>query len=204
MKYEITDKAPFPGSRLRVIRALQPIERYDVEVGDLGGAVEGRGNLSQDGDCWLTKGTSVGDNAYVAGNAFIDKSEIMDAARISDDAQICNSHISGISRISGSAIVTDSQVFDSIIRDTARINNSTLETAWIDGSMELLDAEVLNTRSCGAVTIGPNVIHWYRHKDGCLRLCQGSHVYRLESDAVTSDPFLKAVALLIQGVRADL
>ena len=55
-RYELTD---IRNGKLRRIRALRDIPRYNVKAGDLGGWVESEKNLSQEGDCW------VGGNARV-------------------------------------------------------------------------------------------------------------------------------------------
>lgn len=69
MKYELTDETN--GSGLRRIRALRDIPRCGVKEGDLGGWVESEGNLTQEGDCWVS------DTAMIYGDA-----------RVSDDAQV--------------------------------------------------------------------------------------------------------------------
>ena len=75
MKYELTDETS--GSGLRRIRALRDIPRCGVKEGDLGGWVESEGNLTQEGDCWVSDtaliygDARVFDNARVFGNAMV-------------------------------------------------------------------------------------------------------------------------------------
>ena len=68
MKYEILrdDKIEVAGHTLYRIRALRDFN--DVKAGDLGGYIEGKENLSQEGNCWVYG------NACVCGNAQINKS----------------------------------------------------------------------------------------------------------------------------------
>ena len=77
MKYELTDETN--GSGLRRIRALRDIPRCGVKEGDLGGWVESEGNLTQEGDCWVS------DDAQVFGIAMV-----FDNARVFDNAMVFN------------------------------------------------------------------------------------------------------------------
>lgn len=82
MKYELTDETN--GSGLRRIRALRDIPRCGVKEGDLGGWVESEGNLTQEGDCWVS------DDAQVFGNA-----RVCDAAQVCGDARVFDAAVCG-------------------------------------------------------------------------------------------------------------
>ena len=70
-KYEMLqdDKIKVSGHILYRIKALKDFS--DVRVGDLGGYIERKENLSQKGNCWVYNNAHVFDNAYVYGNAYV-------------------------------------------------------------------------------------------------------------------------------------
>ncbi len=72
-KYEMLqdDKIKVSGHILYRIKALKDFS--DVRVGDLGGYIERKENLSQKGNCWVYNNACVYGNAYVRGNAKINK-----------------------------------------------------------------------------------------------------------------------------------
>ena len=82
MKYKLTDETS--GSGLRRIRALRDIPRCGVKEGDLGGWVESEGNLTQEGDCWVS------DDAQVFGIAMV-----FDNARVFDNAMVFDATVCG-------------------------------------------------------------------------------------------------------------
>ena len=87
MKYELTDETS--GSGLRRIRALRDIPRCGVKEGDLGGWVESEGNLTQEGDCWVS-----------------DDAQVFGIAMVFDNAQVCgDARVFGIAMVGGNARV---------------------------------------------------------------------------------------------------
>ena len=75
-KYELTDELiEVEGKKLYRIKALVDIHKHDVKIGDFGGFVENKKNLSNEGDAWITDNAIVSgyarviDNAIVSGNA---------------------------------------------------------------------------------------------------------------------------------------
>lgn len=72
-KYEMLqdDKIKVSGHILYRIKALKDFS--DVRVGDLGGYIERKENLSQKGNCWVYNNACVFGNARVCGNAKINK-----------------------------------------------------------------------------------------------------------------------------------
>ena len=123
-KYELTD---IRNGNLRRIRALRDIPRYHVKAGDLGGWVETKNNLSQDGDCWVgddawVRGHAwVIENAWVGGNAVVrENSFIRDNARVDGNAWVyenacleCDAQVKGDARVYGSARVAQHGVINS-------------------------------------------------------------------------------------------
>ncbi len=118
-KYEITI-FPHPSNpKLHRIRALKYIPGNDVvpevKIGDLGGYVQSKHNLSHDGRCWIYNDAMVYETALVNGNAIV-----------ANNAQVCgNSFVEGFasvlhySQVKGCARVSGDSVIDggSIITD---------------------------------------------------------------------------------------
>lgn len=92
-KYTITKQSlNHQGHILHRIKALKSFN--GVKVGDLGGWVESKDNLSQDGYCWVFDNAKVYDNARIKDNANIfHESQVYGNAVVMDNAQVCNSAI---------------------------------------------------------------------------------------------------------------
>lgn len=74
-KYKLTGETKeIDGKILHRIRALIDIPEHDVKAGDLGGWIEAKRNLSQNGEAWVTGSACVTGKAWVSGNARIMKS----------------------------------------------------------------------------------------------------------------------------------
>ncbi len=74
-KYKLTGETKeIDGKILHRIRALIDIPEHDVKAGDLGGWIEAKRNLSQNGEAWVTGSACVTGKAWVSGNARIIKS----------------------------------------------------------------------------------------------------------------------------------
>ena len=75
------------------IRALKDFG--NVKTGDIGGYIERKENLSQEGTCWIYDNAKVRGNARVYGNALVYKN-----ARVYGDAYVSgNAHICGDAKI---------------------------------------------------------------------------------------------------------
>lgn len=73
-KYELTTNTKmYLGKKLFQIRAL--IAFGNVEAGELGGWLEKKENLSQEGDCWVTGNGRVTGNSRVTGNGWVTDNE---------------------------------------------------------------------------------------------------------------------------------
>lgn len=71
-KYILHAIAPLFGGRVAyIIRALVDIPRHGVKAGDIGGIVWSLAALSEDGDCWIERGSLVIDGAKVEGDAIV-------------------------------------------------------------------------------------------------------------------------------------
>lgn len=113
-KYELTNiSIVHNGVTLYRIKALKDFDH--IKKGDLGGFIESKNNLSQNGDCWVYDDAKVYDHAYIFENAKIfNNVEVFNNARVFNDARIYsnvkiynNAKIFGGSRIYGNAAVYD-------------------------------------------------------------------------------------------------
>ena len=112
-KYEIlkdTEK-DFFGHNVYRIKALKDFG--NVKKGDIGGFVESRNNLSQEGDCWIYNNATACDYAKVCGNAVVktyatacENSIVSGNAVVKDCAVVCgNSEIKDYAVVCGNAVV---------------------------------------------------------------------------------------------------
>lgn len=87
-----------------------PILIYEQEMGEIGGWIEKKENLDQNGKCWVEKGACVVGDAYVYGDAIIGKdAEIGDFANVGGEAKVSGpvgvgeeAHVLGKAKIGGS------------------------------------------------------------------------------------------------------
>ena len=66
-----SDSIVFNGVTLYRIKALRDIDEFFIKKGDMGGYVESKNNLSQDGFAWVYGNARVSGNAWVYGNALV-------------------------------------------------------------------------------------------------------------------------------------
>lgn len=78
------------------VKALVDIPAHNVEAGDIGGAIDRRSTLSQDGDAWI------GGNSYV-----LDKSTVKDSALVTGKAVISSVVVKDHAKVSGYAVVLE-------------------------------------------------------------------------------------------------
>ncbi|WP_044470423.1 hypothetical protein [Mannheimia massilioguelmaensis] len=119
MKYRLTENTvEYCGKTLYQIEALKDFEikrewALQVKKGDLGGYIEKESNLSQKGNCWITKAVYVLDNARVENDAVIEcccvvreNSRVFGRAWLSDERfKKYKSDISGQAKIYGDAFI---------------------------------------------------------------------------------------------------
>lgn len=101
-KYTFTDETiQHEGKTLHRIQAL--ISFDDVKAGDLGGFIEKKTNLSQEGTAWIYNDAKAYDDAWVTDNAKLyDHAEAKEHATISQNAKI-----SGYSCAKGDIRITE-------------------------------------------------------------------------------------------------
>ena len=89
-KYEITEEfLQLNDMQFHQIRALKDFG--NVKKGDLGGYVQHSGNLSQEGECWISKNAKVYGDAKIYDNAIIEGNVLItNSAKIHDNAFIYN------------------------------------------------------------------------------------------------------------------
>ena len=84
-KYKLTNETIcYYGKVLHRIKALRDFST--IKKGDIGGFVEGKNNLSQEGDCWIHDNAKVFGDAAVFGNALV-----YGNAEICGDAKVTSS-----------------------------------------------------------------------------------------------------------------
>ena len=96
--------------RIRALRAFA-----DVKIGDLGGFVETKQNLSNMGNAWVYGNAEVYDNARVRDNAWVcgdawvcDNARVCNNARVYGNARVCdNAKVYGNAEVCGDAEVYD-------------------------------------------------------------------------------------------------
>ena len=136
-KYELTKEAiKVEGKKLYRIRAI--VDFGDTKAGDLGGYIEGKKNLDQYGNAWVsgdarvyndafvTEGARVCGDARVYGNAWVyGDARVYGNARVFGNAQVCgnvwvrgDAQVCGNARVSGDAQYAYAHGFGSVNRTT--------------------------------------------------------------------------------------
>ena len=162
--------------RIRALRAFA-----DVKIGDLGGFVETKQNLSNMGNAWVYGDARVCDNAKVYGNAEVcGDAKVYGNAEVYDNAEVC-----------GDARVCD----NAEVYDNARVRDN----AWVCGDARVCgDAKVYgNAEVCGDAKVCDNAnIFWcssigsrhatttmFRNKDNGITVTCGCFMGTLEEFA---------------------
>ncbi len=125
--------------------------RVLVRAGDIGGLIEGKWNLSEEGNCWIGKGAAVFGKALVSGNAFVhgiesypkptvtirDRARVFGCCEVKDFSQIRDSaQVGGCSVIRQYARIEDSvTVIDSDIGGYACI----FDNVYVKGADKIID-----------------------------------------------------------------
>jgi carbonic anhydrase/acetyltransferase-like protein (isoleucine patch superfamily) len=163
------------------IKALRDIPAHNVKAGDLGGWVNHRKVLSQEGDCWIGGGALVYNEYWMAvsGNALITDEAVVcglaDAKiRISGDAVIegsakvfvsssaaCRVNIYGNARLSDKAVIEDSVDITGKIGGNAVVKHSqVLGQAQVSGNAKVSSSTISDMAMVvgdAVVTNGANV-----------------------------------------------
>jgi len=133
-KYELSSKEEIPelDEKFYRIKALKNFTSHhgrEVEIGDIGGFVEGEENLSQRGYSWIFDDAIVFEHAEAYGDSVVEgraqvfgSAEIQDSARISEEAQVYDD---AVVRSNG-VVEGDGEVFgDAIVRKNGYVGNGT-------------------------------------------------------------------------------
>jgi len=146
------------GITLHRIRAVTAIAALGIHAGDLGGWIEGEGNLSQaSGDAWVSGNAQVSGDAWVSGNARVSgNAQVFGNAWVSGNAQVFgDAQVSGNTWVSGDARVScDARVFGN---------------TWVSGNARVQTVNIVATRSDGYTFLvaptpsGPRIIAGYRY-----------------------------------------
>ena len=112
-KYELTKEAiKVEGKKLYRIRAI--VDFGDTKAGDLGGYIEGKKNLDQYGNAWVSGDATVSGDARVSGNAWVSGN-----ARVSGNAWVRgDAQVSGNAWVYGDAQYAYAHGFGSVNRTT--------------------------------------------------------------------------------------
>lgn len=179
-------------SRFCQLVALKDIPKYGVKAGDLGGFVEGKHVLSQNGDCWIGEeakvygAVEVKDDSYVGGKASIlnnfpsVKLIISEEASVTGHAQLCiyrdedkpgpehGMHISDQVKISGEATLGNVMEVLGKARISGAVKLEGCES--ISGDSDVSGEAVLNagTRLIDTVVSGKSVINRRSVLTGCI------------------------------------
>lgn len=113
-------------------------EVYGEKMGEVGGWIESKNNLSQGGSCWVHPDAIVCGNATVSESAQIESGEVGDFSSVRGTAVIKgNVCLKGHARVGGSVELTDSVV----VSDHAVVNGSCI----LSGDTEAKDDAVVNS-----------------------------------------------------------
>jgi carbonic anhydrase/acetyltransferase-like protein (isoleucine patch superfamily) len=156
--------------RIRALRAFA-----DVKIGDLGGFVETKQNLSNMGNAWVYGNAEVYGNAKVCNNARVyDNAKVCNNARVYDNAWVCgNAEVCGDAKVCNNARVYDN--------------------AWVCGNAKVYG----NAEVCGDAKVCDNAnIFWcssigsrhatttmFRNKDNGITVTCGCFMGTLEEFA---------------------
>lgn len=122
-KYELIKE---PGSDLYQIKALVDIPGVTYK-GEMGGFVEGEGNLSHEGHCWIYGNAKVTGKARVYENA-----QVSSAARVYGDARVL-----GYAKVSGASVVREKARIsgEAKVGDHAHVSGN----AHVSGDAQVMD-----------------------------------------------------------------
>jgi len=159
-KYRLTkETVSYRGHTLHRIEALKDFG--NVNEGDFGGWVEKEANLSQEGDCWISGGAKVYDNAQVRDDAQVyGDAQVCGDAQVRDDAQVySDAQVCGDARVFGNALVYDyARVYGNAwVCDDAQVYGSALVCGDTNvyGNVRVCGTAVVESKSeiCGDAVV---------------------------------------------------
>ena len=152
-KYELAEETRTlaDGTVLHRIRAVRDIELADgmvVKAGDLGGWLEGEGNLSQDGSAWVSGSARVCGDAFVYDKARVSgEAEVYDKARVFGEAEVYGkAEVCGEANVYGHAQVCG----DAAVYEKARVygESDVSGEAWVYGEAEVCGDALVGGEAC--------------------------------------------------------
>lgn len=153
MKYELTNKTRVVRDvTLRQIRAVKPFS--NIKKGSLGGFVQSLQNLSQQGNCWISR------NAIVMGQARIENFARITGYSIVRGQAVVRDHakVRGCAEVTGQSVIQDR----AIICDRVKIFNAPIigGRSMISGDSMVFDQAIIgeNAILSGTSRAGGNVI----------------------------------------------
>lgn len=177
-KYKLANETIcYYGKVLHRIKALRDFST--IKKGDIGGFVEGKNNLSQEGDCWIHDNAKVLGDAAVFGNALVyGNAEVLNSALVYDDAKIFDNarifetaEVSGNAQIFGRAEVSN----DAVVYGNAEV----YDYAQIYGYARVFnDAKIFGNASVfgDAHIYGDAEVYNYAKVYGCAEICGDAKV----------------------------
>ena len=168
--------------RIRALRAFA-----DVKIGDLGGFVETKQNLSNMGNAWVYDNAEVYGDAWVRNNAWVcGDARVCGNAEVCGDAKVCNN-----ARVYGNARVCDNAEVcgDAKVCNNARVygNARVCDNAKVYGNAEVCgDAKVCDNANifwCSSIGSRHATTTMFRNKDNGITVTCGCFMGTLEEFA---------------------
>lgn len=121
---------------------LHQIQRLDS--GEIGGWIESKENLRQNGNCWVDKDSKVLGHSIVKGDAVVKNSVILDST-VKGSAEVVDSTLEDMSVVGGKAKVKNSKIQASEVKGHAVVEDSSVLTmSYIGGYASVYNSTVCN------------------------------------------------------------
>lgn len=142
-KYEFTGAEYYDGAYGVMFRQIRALRSFgSVQKGDLGGWIQERRNLSDEGNCWVGDGARVFNGAIVHGDAVVENSTL-----VFDDAEVFgNAIVSGPIRNGRIKILDGATVCGNAVI-TSSFCTISGEEAWVCGG-NICDDRFINRYVC--------------------------------------------------------
>ncbi|AJD93229.1 hypothetical protein JMA_39110 (plasmid) [Jeotgalibacillus malaysiensis] len=145
-KYEMLRVNSKPN--LYLIKALIDIPKWDVEKGETGGMIEHEGNLSQDGDGWIGKGSFVKGSSSVINGLVSGQSSLLEAV-ILKNGVVRGTKLKGNILIDGSILFDNSEIYgDSSFSGRGFISDSVIANGNFDNQFKVKDSNIEAENGC--------------------------------------------------------
>lgn len=215
-KYELTnEKIEYENRTLYRIRALRDFE--DVKMGDLGGFVEHKKNLSHSGDCWIyddskvigfskivgyskVKCKSIVDNSIIYNS--IVKTSIVKISKVKNYSTVDNSVVKNCSIVKSSTVmnysIVDNSTIESstvkshsIVKSYSEVRHSIIENSKVKDSSSIIDySRVKDSKVDGSSVMGESKVDYSTIKDSTV----GANKCRFDNAKIESDADYIAIA----------